>query len=240
MLNFGTMARQGDWLYYYDFSKYRSADFNYDPNWSVRFGKAYNEMLEKVSTIGVLGTLAYLLLALSALLLLARNARREKPEVFLLLAFLSLLVFQFIFLETAVLKFLFGLLLILAASNPPQKRGGRGDGSFPLEERNIFFLETGGKRMAGKIFPALGLFLLLGCSAALLLDVQAWRAEAAYKALSSGDIQALDSSRLEEVTKLHPTKANIPSAFPASISPALTAWSLRWRPRATTRRSWRK
>jgi len=186
--------------YFYDFSKYRSSEFNYNDNWSLRFSKAGSEMLEKVSTVGVLGMASYLILLLLAAYLLFKNARHDKRETFLLVAFLSLAIFQFLFLETAVLKFFFVLLLILAAAN-----------GFSGESRTIVLASrrSGSKgaqaKVTGRILPASAIAVVLICSAVLFLDMQMLRAEAKYKALSNGgDVSALEMDRLEEVNKIYP------------------------------------
>lgn len=193
--------------YYYDFSKYRSADFNYDENWSVRFGKAYNEMLEKVSTLGVVGVLSYLLLLLSALYLFVRNTRRDGRDIFLLCAGGAAVIFQFLFLETALLKFIFVLLLILASGKACAGEDRIVAGALSIKPQNKIFSRNVDGKVSGKVFALLAVAIVLGCSAVLLLDIQGFRAEAKYKALRDNtDVNSVDSAKLEEITKLNPYK----------------------------------
>lgn len=190
--------------YYYDFSKYKSKDFNYDANWSVRFGKAYNEMLERVSTIGILGVLSYSLLILMALVLLVGNIRREKREIFILAAFLVLLVFQFLFLETAILKFIFVLLLVIASGNSFMGANRIVAGALPMQgQKKMTSFDLNGK-ISGKTSSVIAIAIILVCSAGFFFSIQFLRAETQYKALSAdSDANSVDASKLEKVTSLN-------------------------------------
>ncbi|MFA7171061.1 MAG: tetratricopeptide repeat protein [Candidatus Paceibacterota bacterium] len=193
--------------YYYDFSKYRSADFNYGTNWSIRFGKAYNEMLEQVSTLGLIGVLSYLLLLLSALYLFIRNTHRDQCGVFLFCAFCVVVIFQFLFLGTALLKFIFVLLLIIASGKVFSGEDRIVAGALPVNsQRKIVYWNMDGN-VSGKIFALLSVVVVLGCSAVLFFNVQSFRAEAKYKALNDNtDVNTVDSAKLEAVTNLNPYK----------------------------------
>src|SRR3989339_146958 len=57
----------GPGTFFHDFSKFRLADFNLDPLWQVRFDRPLGYFAEIASTLGILGLLAYLILALTAL-----------------------------------------------------------------------------------------------------------------------------------------------------------------------------
>ncbi len=54
----------GPSTFYYDFSKYKSLDFNLSPLWNVRFDSASGILYELLATVGILGTLAFVVLLL--------------------------------------------------------------------------------------------------------------------------------------------------------------------------------
>ncbi len=51
----------------YDFIKYKSQDFNSNPVWNVNFNGASSKVLTMLATVGILGTLAFLLLIAASL-----------------------------------------------------------------------------------------------------------------------------------------------------------------------------
>jgi tetratricopeptide (TPR) repeat protein len=189
--------------YYYDFFKYKSVDFNNSPNWTLGFNKAYNEILEKISTIGVLGVLAYCLLAVLAFLLVMKNAKTEKNGEFLMVAFLSLLLFQFLFFETSILKFLFVLFLAIASAG---KLAAAADGKYANE---IVSFDIQGKSMSGGVISVFGVIVILVCSTSMALGIQIFRAEAKYvSVINAGDPQSVDTADMEEVVRLNPYKGD--------------------------------
>lgn len=193
--------------YYYDFFKYKSVDFNYSGNWTLGFNKAYNEVLEKISTIGLLGFLAYCILAVLAFLLLAKTMKLEKSGEFLLVAFLSLLFFQFLFFETAVLKFLFVLFLAIASAGKLMLSDGK------YKSETITF-DIRGKGMSGGALSVFGVLVILICSTSMALGIQIFRAEAKYvEAISSAEPQNLDGAKLEEIINLNPYKGDYPAGL---------------------------
>lgn len=102
------IAGTGPGTYLYSFSKFKSAEFNSGPFWNIRFDKAGSEILEKISTIGVLGTLFYLLIiALTALMAFKLIAYLENNFAYIIAAWFGLLLFQFLYLESTATKFLF-------------------------------------------------------------------------------------------------------------------------------------
>jgi tetratricopeptide (TPR) repeat protein len=50
--------------YYYNFSKHKDSTFNYSPLWNVRFDSATGSLFEFLPTVGILGTLSFLILFL--------------------------------------------------------------------------------------------------------------------------------------------------------------------------------
>lgn len=189
--------------YYYDFFRYKSVDFNNGPNWTLGFNKAYNEILEKVSTIGILGVLAYGILVAIALLLILRHAKTERNGEFLLVAFLALLLSQFLFFETSILKFLFVLFLAIASAG---KLAGGADGR-PRSETMTFDIQ--GKSMSGGVVSVFGVMVILVCSTSMALGIQIFRAEAKYvEAINTGEAQNIDPANLEEIVRLNPYKGD--------------------------------
>lgn len=182
--------------YAYDFSKYKTADFNYDDNYLLHFGKAYNEMLEKVSTLGAVGLATYLVLLLAILLLFVKVARREKRDVFLLAAFAVLVIGQFLFAETAAVKFLLVALLLLALGRNMTGDAGHEVIAIDLERSRLRRLST-----------PLALALILAASASLYFSFRFCQAESLYKKIGqTAEIGQVDSSELERMLKLNPYK----------------------------------
>lgn len=192
----------GPGTYYYDFFKHKSVDFNYGPNWTLGFNKAYNEVLEKISTIGILGLLAYCVLAVLAFLLLMKTTKMEKSGEFLAVAFLSLLLFQFLFFETSVLKFMFVLFLAFASAGKFMLSDGR-------NKSEIVSFDIRGRGLSGGMLSVFGVMVILVCSTSMALGIQIFRAEAKYvAAINSAEPQDLDSAKLEEIVKLNPYKGD--------------------------------
>lgn len=57
----------GPSTFYYSFSKFKDASFNASPLWNVRFDSASGALFELLATIGIVGTLALIVLALISL-----------------------------------------------------------------------------------------------------------------------------------------------------------------------------
>ncbi len=100
----------------YDFSKFKSKEFNQSPFWQIRFDRPGNHFAEVLGTMGFLGMLSYLLLAgffllINHFLCLKAGFKQRLP---LLMAFLALLVGQFVYYQNTVLTFAFWLILGLS------------------------------------------------------------------------------------------------------------------------------
>lgn len=52
----------GPATFFYDFSMYKPKEFNQTVNWNLRYSKSGSAMLEKIITIGIVGTISYVLL----------------------------------------------------------------------------------------------------------------------------------------------------------------------------------
>ena len=109
-----------------DFTKFKPVEFNEARFWNIRFDKGPSHLMEMVGTSGILGILSYLLLIGVFLLVMflgwqksnsypISDNRHPAPILLLplILAWLSLLVAQFVYLQNTVLSFYFWLLMAL-------------------------------------------------------------------------------------------------------------------------------
>lgn len=93
----------GPSTFYYDFSRFRSESFNASPLWNVRFDSASGALFELLATVGVLGTLALLVVGLVGLsisfLSLVKNANKEVDSILLGLfgGFITAILFGLLF-----------------------------------------------------------------------------------------------------------------------------------------------
>ena len=100
----------GPGTFFHDFSKFRLADFNLDPLWQVRFDRPLGYFAEIASTLGILGLLAYLILALTAL----NKALKLKTEI-LIFPLLAMLIGQACYYQNTVSAFIFWFWLAMIA-----------------------------------------------------------------------------------------------------------------------------
>ena len=70
----------GPETYAYDFSKFRSAEMNNQENWSLRYDKAHSDWLTNGATVGILGTIAYALLIVIAVVTGFFNYQKANDE----------------------------------------------------------------------------------------------------------------------------------------------------------------
>ncbi len=113
-----------------DFARFKPAEFNQSNFWNIRFDKAPSHMLEVIGTTGILGILSYaslifvFLLIMFIFLLKIKNKKLDENEssdnnstpilvLPLILAWLSLLVAQFVYLGNTVLYFFFWFMTAL-------------------------------------------------------------------------------------------------------------------------------
>ena len=110
----------------YDFAKFKPASFNEDLLWQIRFDRAGNYFAELLGTMGFLGILSYLgliglFLFISWYMLQPAGTkfeiRNSKFEIPLLMAFLALIVSQFVYYQNTTLAFFFWLVLGLSVVN---------------------------------------------------------------------------------------------------------------------------
>jgi len=113
-----------------NFARFKPTEFNQSNFWNIRFDKAPSHMLEVIGTTGILGILSYaslifvFLLIMFIFLLKIKNKKLDENEssdnnstpilvLPLILAWLSLLVAQFVYLGNTVLYFFFWFMTAL-------------------------------------------------------------------------------------------------------------------------------
>jgi len=103
-----------------NFTRFKPVSFNENPFWNIRFDKAPSQLLEMVSTTGALGTLSYLMLIVVFLLVVfvffgrrIMDSQYSKLGFPLVLAWLSLLLAQFVYYQNSVLIFYFWFFMAL-------------------------------------------------------------------------------------------------------------------------------
>ncbi|MEA3398774.1 MAG: hypothetical protein U9R06_03460 [Patescibacteria group bacterium] len=93
----------GPSTFYYDFSKFKTVNFNNSPLWNIRFDDASGILFELLASVGILGALIVIVLALIALsmsfLSLIKNENKEINSIQLALfaSFISAGLFAFLF-----------------------------------------------------------------------------------------------------------------------------------------------
>ncbi len=93
----------GPSTYYYDFAKYKGVDFNASPLWNARFNSSSGILFELMSTVGALGTLAFLVillitLSISFLALIKINDQDIHSVILSLFAgFITMIIFAILF-----------------------------------------------------------------------------------------------------------------------------------------------
>lgn len=159
----------------HDFAKHKSSGMNNSWLWQIRFDRAGNHFAETLATAGFVGFLLYLtviglFLMMGYLLMLGiKNISQAYPfQIPLMLAFLALIVSQFVYYQNGVLAFAFWLVLGLSMVSWRK----------PIKEKVISF----------KDFPELSLILstimiVLGVAALVLyfFAVKFYLADANYR-----------------------------------------------------------
>ncbi len=120
----------GPGTYIADFSKFKPVEFNNTDFWNIRFDRGPSHIMEMVGTMGILGVLSYIMVLgvflLIGLVFLSRKRlsalassypisdKRHPISVFpLILAWLSLLIAQFVYMQNTALLFYFWLFMAL-------------------------------------------------------------------------------------------------------------------------------
>ncbi|MFA6106978.1 MAG: tetratricopeptide repeat protein [Patescibacteria group bacterium] len=99
----------GPGTFYYSFSKFKGPEFNASPLWNVRFDSSTGTFFELAATIGILGALAVIAIALIAISLqfiaLLKAEKKEDSHILLagLASFLAIIIYSFLFSLSASL-----------------------------------------------------------------------------------------------------------------------------------------
>ncbi len=134
--------------YFYDFSKFKPAEFNANSLWQIRFDRAGNHISEILGTMGFLGFLSYLamvgmFLLISWFLLQAKILKPQFPisnfQFPILMMFIALFIAQFVYYQNTVLAFFFWLILGLSVVSWEAPSTGSGQG--PLTEKTFSLRE---------------------------------------------------------------------------------------------------
>ena len=113
----------GPSTFYYSFSKFKSSDFNSSPLWNVRFDSSSGSLFEFLATVGILGSLSIIILALISLsvIFLSILKVKDKEVISILLAlfasFVSAILFSLLFAQNNSLILLTILISIFAVSS---------------------------------------------------------------------------------------------------------------------------
>ncbi len=102
----------GTW--HYDFSKLKPLSFNQSLFWQIRFDRAGSYIPELLGTTGFLGILSYLVLIGLALMISYFFLQQNRSGMPLLMAFLALIISQFVYYQNTILAFVFWLVLGLS------------------------------------------------------------------------------------------------------------------------------
>ncbi|MFH1461063.1 MAG: hypothetical protein ABIF84_01420 [Patescibacteria group bacterium] len=120
----------GPGTYLADFVKFKPIEFNDSEFWNVRFDRSSSYLMEMLGTAGILGIISYIMIwgvfLLIGLVFLSRKRlraiigsypisdERHPISIFpLILAWLSLLIAQFVYIQNTVLSFYFWLFIAL-------------------------------------------------------------------------------------------------------------------------------
>jgi len=117
----------GPGTFYYNFSKFRPETLNRGNLWAVAFERSGNVFAENLTTLGILGFLAFLSIpvllfwkifvpagGLNLRPIRKRGEKLDSGVQLLMLVFASILLIQFFYYQTLTLSFLFWLFLALA------------------------------------------------------------------------------------------------------------------------------
>lgn len=195
--------------YYYDFSKYKPLESNYESDWNIRYVSADNAVFEKIATTGFIGILFFLLLISVSLSVLWKNIRYASENKFILTAFIGLIAFQFIYTSSIASEFAIVFLLILAFS---KNLDGAEEMRFASNGRKreysgkhyVFCVSEGGQNNALYAFALV--FMIIGFLSSYFA-IQFFRSESIYaKAVNKSDVTQISPSALEKVVKITPYK----------------------------------
>jgi tetratricopeptide (TPR) repeat protein len=121
-LKYNPLLGSGPSTYYYDFSKYKSQDFNATPLWNVNFDSATGVIFEILATHGALGTISFLAIFATLLSLVFASITKSKDEEMrsivlgLFASFVSIIILSLLFVTNNSIILIFFILAILTAA----------------------------------------------------------------------------------------------------------------------------
>ena len=123
----------------YDFAKFKPVSFNENLLWQIRFDRAGNYFAELLGTMGFLGILSYLgliglFLFISWYMVSGSQMQNSKYQIPLLMAFLVLIVSQFVYYQNTTLAFTFWLVLGLSMVNWAPLRPAQGEKTISFKD----------------------------------------------------------------------------------------------------------
>jgi tetratricopeptide (TPR) repeat protein len=192
----------GPGTYLYNFSRFKPAEFNNNPFWNIRFDKAGSEILEKISTIGVLGTLSYLLIIVFVMMMFLksffrrRHSRISPSDAYLFAAWFGLLLFQFLYLESTATKFVFWLLTVIIAIQYYS--------SSKEHNNNYLLIDLRRKRIL--VLASVVVFLIISSLfiSSYYYQFKFYKAEATYKNLTLEQNSRQETENLESIVRSNP------------------------------------
>ncbi len=183
-----------------DFNRFKPAEFNQSSFWNFEFDRAPSQILEMVSTTGVLGVLSCLALMIVALLISLAGWRKSKQILIILplfLGFVSSLVAQFVYYGSLTIYFPFWAFLALIVVSL------RGNEILPKKKISFSFKKL---PEVGLIMNVVMIILFFGLVALIYLGFLFYKANVSYKEFVVNQPAELKEavSQIERVVRLDP------------------------------------
>jgi len=185
--------------FFNDFVKEKPKEFNQTLFWQVRYDRGGSYISELLATIGVLGLLSYLFLVgvflMVSYILIVSSKQQAFSQLPLLVAFIALLVGQFVYYQNTVLSFMFWFFLGIATVG--WKKAIK-EKTFAL--KNFPEMEL--------LYEAILMILVLAIFLSGYWGVKIYQADIAYAKAEMNDIQQERTKLLEEAVKKNPNFAH--------------------------------
>jgi len=175
----------GTW--HYDFSKLKPMSFNQSLLWQIRFDRAGSYIPEILGTTGFLGILSYLALIGLTLMISYFFLQQNRSGIPLLMAFLALIISQFVYYQNTILAFVFWLILGLSVVIWQK----------PVREKTITFKDFPELSL---VFSALLIVLGLGFLGTYFFAAKFYLADIHYKNAGGENL----TQNLEKAVSLNP------------------------------------
>ncbi len=175
----------GTW--HYDFSKLKPLSFNQSLLWQIRFDRAGSYIPELLGTTGFLGILSYLALIGLTLMISYFFLQQNRSGIPLLMAFLALIISQFVYYQNTILAFVFWLVLGLSVVIWQK----------PVKEKTITFKDFPELSL---VFSALLIVLGLGFLGTYFFAAKFYLADIHYKNAGGENL----TQNLEKAVSLNP------------------------------------